>query len=346
MKKTTLALAVAIASLSTAAFAAQPDNSFYVGGKTGWSAYHDASLYNGASDDMHISKDRVGAGAFLGYQANPYLAIEIGYDWLGHADYRSKATGDKAKLTVQGASVTGKLSYPLSFISDDLDIYVRGGAFIHRTEWKEPSVKERDTSVSPVAAIGFDYQISEHFSTRLDYQWINNIGNASGQVRPDNSFLAFGVSYNFGSMNKEKAVELEYVENRYVLSEDILFGYNQSALKPAGTEALDGLIKALVTINPTESAIVVIGHTDRIGSNAYNQKLSVERAKSVMDYLVSKGVPADLISAKGVGKSDPVTGTACNTLTGADLKACLAPDRRVEIEIKALNVEEVIIEQK
>lgn len=345
MKKTTLALAVAIASLSTAAFAAQPDNSFYVGGKTGWSGYHDASLYNGASDNMNISKDRVGAGAFLGYQANPYLAIELGYDWLGHADYREKATGAKSQLTVQGVSVTGKLSYPISFISDDLDIYARAGAFIHSTKWKSPEYDERNTSVSPVAAVGFDYKLSEDFSARLDYQWINNIGN-EGNTRPDNSFLAFGVSYNLGSVSKNKATELEYRENRYVLSEDIMFGYNQTTLKAEGNEALDGLLKALVKINPTESAVVVIGNTDRIGSANYNQKLSEQRAKSVMDYLVSKGVPADLISAKGAGKTNPITGDKCNTLTGADLRACLSPDRRVEIEIKAKNVEEVEVEQK
>ncbi len=62
-----------------------------------------------------------------------------------------------------------------------------------------------------------------------------------------------------------------------------------------------------------------------------------------MKYLVSKGVPSDLISARGVGKTQPVTGDKCNALRGAELKACLAPDRRVEIEVKARNVQEVQI---
>ena len=94
-------------------------------------------------------------------------------------------------------------------------------------------------------------------------------------------------------------------------------------------------------INPSQSAIVVIGHTDRIGSEHYNQKLSEQRAHSVMKYLVARGVPAEIISARGMGKSQPVTGTKCNALRGAELKACLAPDRRVEIEVKARNVQEV-----
>ncbi|QIQ22330.1 porin OmpA [Zophobihabitans entericus] len=340
MKKTTLALAVAIASLTTAAYAAQPENTWYIGGKAGWSSYHDATFYNGASDNMHISKDRVGGGVFLGYQATDYAAIELGYDWLGHADYRDKTTGDKSQLRVQGIQLAAKLSYPLSFISEDLDIYTRLGGFIAMTKYKSPTLTDSDSDVAPLIAAGFEYKLSEDFAARLDYQWINNIDN-KGDLRPDNSLLSLGISYNFGGGAPAKTTSIDYKENRYVLNEDVLFGYNQSTLKAEGEEALNGLVSALTKINPSEGAVVVIGHTDRIGSAAYNQKLSEQRAKTVMDYLVAKGIPSDLITAKGAGKSSPITGDKCNSLTGADLKACLAPDRRVEIEINAKNVEEV-----
>lgn len=339
MKKTTLALAVAIASITSVANAALPENTWYVGGKLGWSKFYKTELskVDGANE---VSASRIGGGAFVGFQATPYLAAELGYDWLGNAEYKTNGDSSNGKLTVHGASFTGKLSYPLSFITDDLDIYARAGAFIHTTRWKINGQHSTDTSVSPVYALGFDYRLNEDFSTRLEYQWVNKIGN-DGPTTPSNGLLTLGVTYRLGSPSTAKPAELVLRENRFVLNEDVLFGYGTAEIKPAGQTALDALVSNLVKLNPSESAIVVVGHTDRIGSNNYNQKLSEKRADSVMKYLVSKGVPADLITARGVGKSDPLTGDKCKALKGSDLIACLAPDRRVEIEVKAVSVQEL-----
>ena len=118
------------------------------------------------------------------------------------------------------------------------------------------------------------------------------------------------------------------------LSADALFAFNKSTLKPTGKTTLDDLVRDL---NATKfDEIQVTGHTDRIGSASYNQKLSVRRADSVKDYLVSKGIPADKISAKGVGKSQPVTKPGeCVGRKSPKLIACLQPDRRVEVEVTA-----------
>lgn len=344
MKKTTLALAVAIASLTSVANAALAPNTFYAGGKVGWSKYFDTNSQK-VEGTTSVDTNNVGAGAFIGFQATQYLAAEIGYDWLGKLSY--KGNNGKNELTTQGVSMTGKASYPLAFISEDLDIYARAGAFVRITRWKEAGGhSSSDTSVSPTYALGLDYRLNDDFSTRLEYQWVNHIGN-DGPTHPDNALLSLGVTYRLGSPTVAKAAELEYRENRYVLSEDVLFAYAKADLKDEGKTALNELVKTLVKLNPSESAIIVVGHTDRIGSESYNLKLSEQRANSVRNYLVSQGVPADLISARGVGKSQPVTGDKCNTLKGADLIACLAPDRRVEIEVKAKTVEEVeVLNQK
>ena len=340
MKKTTLALAVAIAGFASVANAALPENTWYVGGKLGWSKFFDTKSQNVANADK-VTNNRVGFGGFVGYQATPYLAAELGYDWLGNLDYKDSTTSRIARLKVHGASFTGKASYPLSFISEDLDIYARAGAFIHTTKWDVKGDKgHSETSVSPTYALGLDYRINEDFATRLEYQWVNNIGN-DGPNRPDNALLSLAVTYRLDSIPTGKATSFEYRENRYVLNQDILFTYGKSTLKEEGFKELDNLVNVLTKLNPSESAIVVIGHADRIGSAAFNQKLSEQRANSVMKYLVSKGVSSDLISARGVGKTQPVTGDQCNALKGADLKACLTPDRRVEIQINAKKLESV-----
>jgi OmpA-OmpF porin, OOP family len=85
--------------------------------------------------------------------------------------------------------------------------------------------------------------------------------------------------------------------------------------------------------------IVAVGYTDRIGSDAYNLKLSQRRAAAVKTYLVSKGIPADKIYTEGKGKANPVTGTTCNKIGGPQngsnkkLVDCLQPDRRAVLEI-------------
>ncbi|RZI84377.1 MAG: OmpA family protein [Rubrivivax sp.] len=116
---------------------------------------------------------------------------------------------------------------------------------------------------------------------------------------------------------------------------DALFQFDKSTLTTAGQERLTDYADKLKTLNL--EAVVAVGHTDRIGSTEYNQKLSVRRAQSVKDFLVGKGVPADRIFIEGRGESQPVTGTDCQG-KGAEngknkrLVECLAPDRRVIIE--------------
>ncbi|WP_459584157.1 OmpA family protein, partial [Enterobacter hormaechei] len=87
--------------------------------------------------------------------------------------------------------------------------------------------------------------------------------------------------------------------------------------------------RQLSNLDPKDGSVVVLGFTDRIGSDAYNQGLSEKRAQSVVDYLISKGIPSDKISARGMGESNPVTGNTCvNVKARAALMVCLAQSYR------------------
>lgn len=117
-------------------------------------------------------------------------------------------------------------------------------------------------------------------------------------------------------------------------SADSLFTFDQSTLKPEGRAALDRFAKEL---NGTRFEVInVEGHTDRLGSEPYNQALSQRRAKAVADYLVARGgIDATKISVVGKGESAPVTKPQdCKgSKPTASLIACLQPDRRVEVEV-------------
>ncbi|MBS0307972.1 MAG: OmpA family protein [Proteobacteria bacterium] len=112
-------------------------------------------------------------------------------------------------------------------------------------------------------------------------------------------------------------------------SADALFDFNKAVLKPEGKEKLDDLFLKLFGLNL--EVIVATGYTDTIGSEAYNQKLSVRRAEAVKKYLVEKGVEENRVYTEGKGKSSPVV-TDCKGNRAAQIK-CQQPNRRVEIEV-------------
>jgi OOP family OmpA-OmpF porin len=112
-----------------------------------------------------------------------------------------------------------------------------------------------------------------------------------------------------------------------------VFAFTKSELTPAAKARLDrDVIAKLMTCSQVE-AVVIEGHTDRMGSHRYNQKLSERRAESVKAHLVSKGTDSDKIETLGMGKTVPAK--FCPDIKGrSELIACLAPNRRAIVSIK------------
>jgi OOP family OmpA-OmpF porin len=115
-------------------------------------------------------------------------------------------------------------------------------------------------------------------------------------------------------------------------SADALFDFDKAVLKPDGKAMLDDLTRVLQ--GAQYEVILAIGHTDRIGGAAYNQKLSMRRAEAVKKYLTDKGIPPNRVYADGKGKTQPLTKPAdCKGKNGKSLIACYQPDRRVDVEV-------------
>ena len=123
------------------------------------------------------------------------------------------------------------------------------------------------------------------------------------------------------------------VSQKISFSGDALFAFDKSVLKPEGKAMLDRLVLQLDGAT-TYDTIHATGHTDRFGSTEYNQKLSVRRAHTVKDYLVSKNVQAGRIDAEGKGEMQPITkADECRGAATTKVIACLQPDRRVDVEM-------------
>ncbi|MDG2959640.1 porin OmpA [Bisgaard Taxon 10/6] len=349
MKKTAIALAIAGLAAASVAQAAPQENTFYAGARVGWSAMHhgvdrvaDRFLSEGG-----LNRNSVTYGVFGGYQIlnqnNFGLAAELGYDFFGKT--KADAAGYHA---AHGASLALKPSYE---IYPDLDVYGKVGVALVRNMYKAETLsasgdaqKFNKTKPSLLLGAGVEYAILPELAARLEYQWLSKAGNLDSALEnagingtdarysPDIHSVTAGLSYRFGQGAAPVAAP-EVVNKTFTLNSDVTFAFGKSTLKPEATTTLDGIYSEIAQVsNP---AVAVNGYADRIGKDASNLKLSQRRAETVANYLVSKGVNSNSITATGYGEANPVTGNTCDSVKGRKaLIACLAPDRRVEVQVQ------------
>jgi OOP family OmpA-OmpF porin len=119
------------------------------------------------------------------------------------------------------------------------------------------------------------------------------------------------------------AAQPQVTASKVTYAADAFFDFDKSVLKPEGKAKLDDLVGKIKDINL--EVIIAVGHTDSVGSDAYNQKLSVRRSEAVKAYLVSKGIEKNRVYTEGKGEKQPVADN--KTAEGR------AKNRRVEIEV-------------
>ena len=113
------------------------------------------------------------------------------------------------------------------------------------------------------------------------------------------------------------------VAEKVTFAADVLFDFDKSVIKPEGRSKLDDIASKVKGVNL--EVVIAIGHADSVGSDAYNQRLSVRRAESVKAYMVSKGIETNRVYTEGKGEKQPVADNKT--------KEGKAKNRRVEIEV-------------
>jgi OOP family OmpA-OmpF porin len=371
--KTASVLGLMSFAVMSSAFAAEKDNFWYIGGNIGQSRakIDDASISSaltGAGFTSSINDDDKGDAykLFGGYQFNKNFAVEGGYFNLGDFGYTATtvpAGSLNGKIKLQGLNIDGVGMLPLS---QKFSVFGRLG--LQYAEAKDdfsstgavPAPTNSSTNKNGFnykAGLGVQYDFTQSLGMRLEAERFR-INDAAGN---DGDILMYsiGLVYRFDHRKPapvEKVVmperEVVYVAtpappappaeiifvNKVIFSADsdanALFAFGKTGLKPTGKRALDKFAAELKGAN--YKVVTVTGNTDRIGSKDANMRLSLERAEVVRDYLItSAGIPADKISAKGAGESNPLTkpGECKGNKSTKKLVECLAPDRRVEVEV-------------
>ena len=116
------------------------------------------------------------------------------------------------------------------------------------------------------------------------------------------------------------------------LAADALFKFDSTQMIPSGQARVDKLIQDIQSMGAQVEQIRIIGYTDRLGTDIYNNKLSHDRAKTVSAYMKQHGLNIPTVT-DGRGKRDPVTNGCRNITNKAKLVQCLQPDRRVSIDL-------------
>ncbi|MHB9020826.1 MAG: outer membrane beta-barrel protein [Halothiobacillus sp.] len=355
-------LSLLVAAIMSGPVAVADNSGWYVGGNVGQSrAKIDNEritrnlLGSGFTTNSMKDDDRdIGYKLYGGYQFNKYFALEGGYFNLGKFGYTANTTPAGSltgKIKLQGVNLDVVGLWP---ITDKFSLFGRVGVNYAKAQDNfvgtgavqvvNSNPSARDTNYK--FGVGAQYALTESLDVRAEIERYR-INDAVGN-KGDIDLISAGIVYRFGQKAPQRAaapeavatisppapVVVRHAPQKVTLSADSLFDFNKSTVKPAGKRALDQLASDLSGTD--YDVITVIGHTDRIGSHAYNLKLSTSRAEAVKSYLIASGkIPANKISAKGVDGADPVTkpGDCLGTKATKALIRCLQPDRRVEVDV-------------
>ena len=168
--------------------------------------------------------------------------------------------------------------------------------------------------------------------TAAAYCWVHGDGDEDGDGVPDSRDKCPGtpkgvqVDANGCPPPAPVVEEAVVVQEETIVIRDVHFQFNKATLTSSDKQVLDKIATRLKAEAPT-AQLTVTGHTDSVGSDAYNQKLSDKRAHSVVEYLIGQGVPrSNFVSVVGAGESQPVADN--KTADGR------AQNRRTEIKIQ------------
>ncbi|MGJ9418830.1 OmpA family protein [Massilia sp. CMS3.1] len=334
------------------------NSAWYVGGSLGQSRaaideprIRRSLAANGATVTAFDSDEReLGFKLFVGKQLNQYFSVEAGYFDLGKFSFAATTSGNgnfRGEAGFRGANLDLVGQLP---VTQRLSLLGRAGMqYAHtRTSFTGNRLaavtnpNPREKKLGAKVGLGLEYKLSEALALRGEverYRLNDAVGN-----RGEADLLSLSLVYKLGrpatrafvaapqpvvvteapvAAPAVQAPAPQPVSEKVSFAAEALFDFDKAIVKPEGKAALDALMAKLQGMN-TE-VMIAVGHTDSVGSDAYNNKLSLRRADAVKAYLVSMGLDPARLYTEGKGESQPLASNA--TAEGR------AKNRRVTIEV-------------
>lgn len=314
---------------------------------------------------------------FGGYQVNRYFGVEGGWFDMGEMGYTAgtrPAGSLRGDVRLRGVNLDLVGSFP---VTDRFSLLGRiGGAYVQTrgsfaasgavvNPYGAASTSERNFGAK--VGVGVGWRLNESWELRAEAERMridDSVGN-KGHV----DLLSLSAVYRFGATTPVArsaapapapvmvvaapvppppppppapvvVVPAPMVAPARMVtvhfSADALFDFDRATLRAEGARELDAFAADLRNVQFDK--VLVVGHTDRIGTAPYNERLSKRRAESVANYLAQAGLPAARVSSSGAGESAPVTrsGDCRGNAPTPTLIACLQPDRRVEVHVDGM----------
>jgi len=354
MKISRLAIAVAASIAFVSSANAANQGSWTIGAATGWAHAFDYNIPNSYRfNDVRIDSDGYAFKLYGEYNFTNWFGLGLAYDYINEQgvkfrnDYNSFAgpnSGSEFHSNI--AELYGKFAY--TFGSEGSDLFFKIGPTCNWTTY----MGSTSAKVGAVIGVGANFAIDRNLGVRVGYDYFYNVartefvkadtypyGDDSSKDRIDEGLLYVGLQYSFGGEQAPAAPTVVRMNERHSLDAGVLFPFDSSVMSAEGKEAVSHVVTSASKFN--NPSYEVYGYTDRIGSDAYNNKLSQKRADAVSAELANNGAHPTV--SEGRGKSSPVTGDKCDGIKKKkDLINCLAPDRRVEVLVSG----DVVVEKK
>ena len=351
MKKINYFIPAALLFSGMALSADNNDDPWYAGARLGGTHY---SHFSPSSQD--IDKDDLGAGVFLGYNISSAFAIETGYTYLGEVDLDNNGT-----IKEQALDLVGKFTWNTT---DKLDLFAKAGGAYYMTDGRNGLLSgSDDDGFAATAGVGVEYAFNNKLSGRVEYQYYHDVELDSYDW--NTHFYGLSLVYKWGGAaamaapvaaammdQQPMAEEQPVVEEQPVMEAqpmvepqpeamvemidiapmtvELPFVFDSDELSQSYLDQLAPIAQHLMDY--PEAKLYVVGHTDSRGSEAYNQKLSVQRAALIGDYLATHyNIDENRIIEEGRGELEP---RATN-----ETKEGRALNRRVSVFTPGLTVE-------
>lgn len=341
------------------------DSAWYIGAGIGrtkaninQSKIINSLMDSGASSVLFNANEKDTAYKFiLGKQLNKYFAVETGYFDLGKFNFNAVTTPPgtlNGEVGFKGINLDLLGQLPLS---EQFSVYARFG--MHYTKANANFTGNRllavtnpsssENKLNAKIGLGMEYKLTQALAVRGEVERLRV--NDAIQNRGDVDFYSISLIYKLGqpaaktnryiptptpmpmpiSETREAVQEVKVVtppekvatSEKATFAAEALFDFDKSDLKQAGKADLDNLLSQLQGMDV--EVMVPVGHTDSIGSDEYNQKLSMRRANAVKEYLITRGVDASRIFTEGKGEMQPIGDNRTNEGR--------AKNRRVTIEV-------------